>query len=387
MTTATSLSKIDAAALRPAEVQLYLAGRGWKSEPYGTQGKGLLFHLPSIPEAELLLPLKRDLSDYAIRMEDLVVTLATVEQRPVIEVLNDLSGPKGDVFRLRVAGSVASMGNLPLDEAINLIEGGRRLLASAAQSLLRPEPLQPQRIFKPAETFLKSCRLGQTERGSFVATILAPVPPEIQHQLNLGDGDFLVEEQPFPRQVTTRLMSSLGMVSSAIESGEAKRLLDAVPQGVSANLCEALATMKPPGDESQLDIGVTWSRSRPQLPLDVPKLVSFPQEHFSFIEEVGRQLRTRATARRERYLGRIQSVKKAIHPMFLAQIAGWIIISTKVGGSSARIKLDLTADEFGAACDALRDDKQVAVTGIIRQDVKSREYLLTEPTGFEVLEG
>jgi len=383
--TATSLSKVDAASLRPAEVQLYLAVRGWKSEPYGAQGKGLLFHLPSMPEAELLLPLKRDLFDYAIRMEDLVTALATVEQRSVIEVFNDLAGPKGDVFRLRVAGPIASKGNLPLDEAISLIQGGSRLLASAAQSLVRPDALQPQKIHKQAEIFLKNCRLGQTERGSFVATILAPVPPEIQHQLNLGDGDFPDEEQPFPRQVTTRLMSSLGMVSSAIESGRADQLLDAVPQGISANLCEALTMMKPPGDESLLEIGVTWSSARPRLPVDVPRIVSFPQEQFTFIEEIGRKLRTRAAARRERYIGRIKRVEKAVQRMLAEQSAGWIVISTEVGGKPARVKLCLKSDEFAAACDALRDDRWIAVTGIIQHDVKSREHLLTEPTGFEVL--
>ena len=36
------------------------------------------------------------------------------------------------------------------------------------------------KLFKEAEEFLASCRLGQTERGSFVATIVAPVPPEIE---------------------------------------------------------------------------------------------------------------------------------------------------------------------------------------------------------------
>ena len=32
-------------------------------------------------------------------MADLVVALATIEQRPIWEILNDLSGPSGDVFR------------------------------------------------------------------------------------------------------------------------------------------------------------------------------------------------------------------------------------------------------------------------------------------------
>ena len=140
-------------------------------------------------QVDLLLPLKGDLGDFAARMGDLVVALATIEQRPVWEILNDLSGPSGDVFRLRVAGSVAALGNLPLDEAIKLLEGGRQLLWSSAFSIIRPETLHPQRTIKQVEDFLKSCRLGQTERGSFVATILAPVPPEIQPSLaNLDAG-------------------------------------------------------------------------------------------------------------------------------------------------------------------------------------------------------
>ena len=336
-----------------------------------------------MPEVDLLLPLKRGLGDYAARMGDLVVALATIEQRPVPEILNDLSGPTGDVFRLRVAGSVAALGNLPLDEAIKLLEGVRQLLWSSAFSVIRPEALHPQRTSKQVASFLEGCRFGQTERGSFVATVLAPVPPEIQPPLAGLDSGRLELEQPFPRQVTTRLMSSLGLVSQAIRNGKPERLLDAVAQGISANLCDALVMMKPPGDESRLDVQVTWARTRPHLPADVPQSVSFPQEHFPLIEEVGRQLRTRVTARPEGYQGKVLSVKKALRPL-MPQVAGWMVMATDVGGAPARVKVDLRADDFALACDALRDDQAVEVTGVIRHDAKAREYVLTDPSNFRV---
>ena len=216
--------------------------------------------------------------------------------------------------------------------------------------MIRPEALHPQRTIKRIDNFLKGCRVGQTERGSFVATILAPVPPEIQPTLtNLDAGQFQLE-QPFSRQVTTRLMSSLGLVSGAIQTGRADRLLDAVPQGISANLCDALIMMKPPGDESCLDIRVTWARTRPHLPSDVPQLVSFPQEQFAVIEEVGRQLRTRVTARPERYQGKVLSVKKALRPL-MPEVAGRMVMAADVSGTPARVKVDLRADEFALACD------------------------------------
>jgi hypothetical protein len=383
MNASTALPKDVLRSLRPGDVQLYLSSRGWKPEPYGPDGRGLLFLHPSYPDVDLLLPLKRDLGDYALRMGDLVVALATIEQRPVWEVLNDLSGPSGDVLRLRVAGSAAALGNIPLDEAIRLLGGARQLLWSSAFSIIRPEALHPQRTSKQVDDFLKGCRFGQTERGSFVATIVAPVPPEIQPTLADLDAGRFEPEQPFPRQVTTRLMSSLGLVSHAIEAGRADRLLDAVKEGVSANLCEALVMMKPPGDESFLDVHVAWARTRPHLPTGVPEAVSFSQEHFAVIEEVGRQLRTRATARPERYRGQVLIVRKALRPL-LPEVAGWMIMTTEVGGAPARIKVDLRAGDFSSACDALRDDRSVEVTGTIRHDVKAREYVLTDPHDFRV---
>ena len=46
---------------------------------------------------------------------------------------------------------------------------------------------------------MESCRLGQTERGSFVATILLPVPPEIgPPMLPFEDQEIVELAEPFP---------------------------------------------------------------------------------------------------------------------------------------------------------------------------------------------
>jgi hypothetical protein len=141
--------------------------------------------------------------------------------------------------------------------------------------------------------------------------------------------------------------------------------------------------MRPPGDESSLGVQVTWSIARPHLPADVPRSVTFPQEHFAVIEEVGRQLRTRATARPERYRGRVLTVKKALRPL-MPEIAGSMVLAAEVAGAPARVRVDLRAAEFAAACDALRDDRMVEVKGTIRNDVKTREFVLNDPSEFHV---
>ena len=139
MNASTLLPKDVLLALRPGDISLYLTSRGWVSKPYGAVGQALQFRKSSMRGVDLLVPLTRDLGDYAQRMADLIVALATIEQRPIWEILNDLSAPSGDVFRLKIAGSVTSQGSFPLDEAI--IERFRGKILSVKRAL---RPLLPE---------------------------------------------------------------------------------------------------------------------------------------------------------------------------------------------------------------------------------------------------
>ncbi len=81
-------------------------------------------------------------------MAELVISLATIEERPWSQVVKDLSGPSSDVFRFRVDAADATLGNLPLDEGIDLLRRSRDLLVAASCSALRPQPFHPQRLPK-----------------------------------------------------------------------------------------------------------------------------------------------------------------------------------------------------------------------------------------------
>ncbi len=97
------------------------------------------------------------------------------------------------------------------------------------------------------------------------------------------------------------------------------------------------------------------------------------------IEEVGQQFRRRATARPERYRGRGLSVKKALRS-FITDVLGPMSMGAEVSGIPARVKVDLRADEFAAACGALRDNGSVEATGTNRHDIKAGEHVLTDPS-------
>jgi len=381
------LPKDQIESLRPRDVQHYLTSRGWVVDERESMAIASVYRHPTLNDAEVLLPLDHNLADYKLRMADVAQALAIVERRPILQVLNDLSAPPSDILKLRVVASESTLGNLPLDDAIQLIRGGRDMLLSAACSTIRPQAFHPEKSLKQANDFIRGCRFGQTERGSFVASIIAPVPPAFhQATIRFDDEEFQEATEPFARRVTTRLMHSLEIVDQTVKTARLDPIFDGVDDGVSANLCEAVAAMRPQGDQSRIDIRMSWSRSRPKLPEGLPQVVSFSQGDFPILEEAGRKLRERATPRRERFFGKVFSLQSEIASL-IDNHAGKIVVRTEVGGQSARVKVVLDREDYRRACDAHRDDRRVAVTGIIHHDVKIRVYELSEPSDFQVLDG
>ncbi len=106
-------------ALQPSEVEAYLQAHHWQ-EQNRISDLGAIWKLhTSYQKSEILLPLQSDLADFALRMSQVLETLATVEQRSKFEVLGDLltSAPnaivQGIVIKLQETadtGKVTIMG-------------------------------------------------------------------------------------------------------------------------------------------------------------------------------------------------------------------------------------------------------------------------------------
>jgi hypothetical protein len=378
MTATVRLPKEDLSALRPEDVQLYLISRGWQKEANGPAAKATVYRFPGEPDAEVVLPRTREFADYALRMGDVTEMIAAVEERSIREVLLDLSAPPADIIRLGILASEASLGTLPLEEGIRLMEGGRDMLLAAACSAHRPQAFYPRQSFREASEFLSTCRLGQTERGSFIATIIAPVPPLIVEPSLFTDAPPI---EPYARRVTLQLMTGLKVVRDSIQAGAHDQMLKGVDAGVSANLCEAIATVKPPGDQSSLQIRITWARSRANVPSEIPQKIAFSQAAFPIIEEVGRRLRERGTPKLDRIAGFVISLRG--ETTLLEGFEGKVIVNSVIAGQSSRVQMTLNKADYAKACDAHRDALRVAVSGDLHRGAKLFELL--RPQNFQII--
>jgi len=127
-------------------------------------------------------------------------TLRQVERRPEPEILQDLMTTSSDLIRVRAPSREAESGSLPLEQAVAFVERARNLVLAAACAAITKRAYFATRKPTKATEYLSKVRMGQTERASYVLTILSPVAPGVGPQGALS-GD-LNPSEPYERQVT-----------------------------------------------------------------------------------------------------------------------------------------------------------------------------------------
>lgn len=140
-----------------------------------------------------------------------------------------------------------------------------------------------------ARDFVQNLRLRPSERGSYVVTALSPVTPQLQPP----DGVLFETEPPFERQAVAQMNKALSALRVAADeaatSFQTAVFERAVHDGVSANLCSALANMAgsnaQPGDE--LGFSFTFARSRPADP-SLARQIAFSGDRMPIIREASR---------------------------------------------------------------------------------------------------
>ena len=286
---------IDADALRTlslVDIRSYLASQNWQSA--GRYGDVATIYQHSLDgaEAEILLPIRETLADLPARLTEIISTLADVERRDELSVFRDLVFSGFDVVRFRAPGSETD-GTIALQSGVALYDNARDVVAAAANAEVKRSRVFRGNTSEKAKVYLDSLRLGQTEIGSYILTVLSPVRPGLESDQSSLFPDIDMIEEPFSRKATRRLASALQAAKNAVEEAGATGRFEpfevSVKDGVSSNLCEAIAKLVEQGDG--VDIGLTWSRVRlaPQRNL----LFKFTTDNARLFTEAAASLRAR----------------------------------------------------------------------------------------------
>jgi hypothetical protein len=376
----TIRDKETLSSIHPLDVAAYLRSHGWH-EAAVEPGKVAWWTWtdPAGNPFEVLLPLDRRLADFAYRMSDILKALEVAEQRTQIEILRDIEATSADLVRIPATYPEAGDGTMPLEDEIAFSQHVRDLVLAAACSTVEPRPAYQSRKPTQAMDYLRNVRVGQTERGSYVLTIVSRVAPALTAP---APGMLLaLPEEPFERQVTATLAQALTAAQSAAIRAASTGSIDefdaVVGQGVSANLCEALAGLErfTSGDQG-LAVAFSWSPTRPS-PSDAPRRVVLPKDALPFIREAGRLFRARNPREDFELHGLVVRLDRP-----QGATTGKVTIFGFVDGQPRNIVVELGEADYKLAIQAHQDRVQVVCFGDLVKE--GRGFQLRNPHHFSL---
>jgi hypothetical protein len=354
--------------IRPLEIAAYLRSTGWQQ----TQAvPGRWSRWIKTGDFEVTLPLSQELGDYWQRLADVIGVLEVAEGRSRQEIITDLSTSASDILRFRLTGSEAEDGSIPIEEGAQIVQRVRDVMMAGACAAIERRSLFHTRKPGQALDYLKKVRLGQTERGSYVVTVISKVAPLLQTGVNL-QGE---HEEPYERQVTTTVSQALAAVKRATESavmtGRFDEFQAAVGDGVSANLCDALRGLTQSGESDRgLEIGFSWSRTRP-VETGISKVV-FPPDSMPVIEEAARIFRETSPREEFALLGPVVKLERPD-----GASTGRVTVVGFIDARPSKILLELDEADYQKALRAHASQSSLSCLGLLYRE--GRGYILKTP--------
>ncbi len=350
-------------AVSPIALSSYARAAGWTQ--HGTYRVHSDIYV-SEDRPEIIVPRTDHLGDYASVVAELIKIFAEVGRQDEISVYRSLVTADRDVVRLRVEES--EEGSVKLNEGVDLIQGARDLLLATACSLDKSKAVYRAGANLSAKDLVSRIRLGQTDRGSFVVTLLTPVIPPPVPVLFSDESD---QDAPIERRLTTRLIEALTAVREAAEqtaSGDEKAFVGTMKSGVSANLCEALDKII--SSFSTLDVNVSWARIRPNT---VPNCtVRFGNKDAPLLRQVAHAFRERAPQPDIHLLGFVQLLKRGEE-----EEDGTIRLSTFVDEQQMSVTALLERQDYEQAVQAHKDQAMVMLSGDLER--RGQRWWLLDP--------
>ena len=367
-----------AETVNPLGVHAYLAANGWiRTGPYRGDMADI-YCLRDDRHQTVLVPASATFADYVTRIVQLAVILGRVENRRETAVLADLSLADVDLIRIRLPETL-DHSSIPLSAGVDLLQESRKLLLAAACSASRPQRMFRAGRHQQAAAYVDKVRLGQTEPGSFVLNMLAPISPSLMKsdptQLSLLD--------PFERRATRMLVSGLRAAREAtvrVNRGDGIGAFEErVGKGVSANLCEAAANLVDTG--KGLDVSVSWALTRQpdEEQMGGRAAVAFAPSDALVLHEAARVL----TERQERIDERIEGYVSAL-ARDQSEPEGRVTVKAVLDGALTSVKVDFDPPEYSMIADAHDRRLSVSLEGDLRRD--GQRWHLMNPRDLTIIE-
>jgi hypothetical protein len=371
--------------LNPYDIEIYLRSHGWRETTSLPNEVIVWEYRDEESRKTLLLPRNKEaVVDAEERIRDALRKLAQVEKRSQLAIFTDIAYVTRDVVRFHGTHPDAEDGAIPLKDGVDFYRSVYDMLLFAASSAASPQAYHVGKRPQKAKDYVENtAKIGQSEQGSHVIVLLSQLDFPQNKQLLLFSDHASRQQDPFGRLVVSMLARALLNINRLAESfvdhqGDFEIDDDVADEGVSANLCEAVAKMIKALQNSDLKIEFTWSDTYPNLE-NLPTRVDISHGLLSTIEQMAEQLKGITIEVGIGIAGAVVGLRGEIGKAGTATIKPFEL---EDGERTVRLRLD--APEYALASQAHAEGKFIRCTGDLVR--RGRSLLMENIEHFAVAE-
>lgn len=380
ITDAKLLKEID-----PNNVIDYLLDHGWKeTDNWGT--KAAVWENDA---HELVVPKVPTVSDYSLRMSEVLATLSDVEKRTQTAIYNDLNAGSVDVLRVRALHPESEGGNIPLKDAAKLYDGTYKMLEAAASASVIDNKIGYLPSNKPIEVrqLLDAVQTGQPELGSYVIVVRLP--------LNGGGGQdkaSIDQNEGFGRRALATLADALTNLKASVsridltEAGEQmveEYASNFIQHGGTSELCEAIEKLNEGAQKQLVELNFTWSQSVPRFET-APSSISIESNMLPVMERFTKAIKSRQRYETVTIKGKVLrfNEKELVNDN---QSTTTVTIKADVNGRYRNVRIPLSSEEDrNLVIQAMKERKAISCSG--RFTEYKNHNVLRESKNLQIME-
>ena len=362
-----------ATAPTPDEVAAWLRQTGW-THSVGDDAWAVFGRSFDGQSVEVEVPQRAAAPDYPRVVEALLHDLARLERRPEAALLRDIRASAVDVVRIAMEGPATREGRLPVEAGRRVFGAARDLLLAAACSALDPRPAYATRKSERAMAVVEQARFGQSELGSFVLTMETTVALRLDVPL-FADQD---PNPPLERRATLQLAHAIAAAEVATRrsaaSGELAPFQERTRDGLSANLCDALAEIFEASSADTVRTSFSFANRRPVVGA-FPRAVLLSSDMAPTLRSAASGLREVAVLAGQEVVGSVVLLESED-----ATRGGAVHLRAVVDGRLMRVRVPLSAGDYAIAVEAHRTGGLVRCVGDLAREGRGR--VLQNPRDF-----
>ena len=368
-----ALREVSSAMLRA-----YLTANGWIQVADWADRAAVYSQDESGAQPRIVVPVTEAFADYPDRVLDALEFLEQVEERPAFDILNSITAVAADRFRIAAPGAADP---ISLHEAAHLHQEANALLNAAARATAKPRAAYGGRLSSQVSQFLEGVRPVSPLSGRFEITLHSPVP-RAMGQTDILNGSHTV---PFERRVSKRLSEALAclspLIADADAAGDVAAFEGAVPQGVSANLLEAVAHLAEQGGQHGAGIGirVQWAALRP-VPDPKPLEFQFSPQATAVLDAASQHLRAKVPDLDQHLIADVVHLSSEYGESF----DGQAVLMANLGGGPVALRTIFSEADKAKVIDAFKHGSFIEVDGDVVSAGRRRE--LRNPHNVRLLE-